>query len=440
MFQLARRVPIASKAALCKSIDRMNTMVENVVYQHAENVCSLWLQRQNAVDEPHYSFNDILHLDNRLEANLEGLRVAGTQVWPLIDELIDAGDEGAYFTKALLTLEADDKMTFAQLLEMANESDNAEQILLELESALAWSKPEYLRNSVKHLLSAEDSASIILGLKACMAHNRDPSLYLEKHVLHPDTRVRSTVINAAANGGNTGFKHRLINGAADEPEHEAFERARALALLGEQSTARPILARISRGHSSFNSKATQFFMLLDDVSASRSLLKELDGIPERQRDVVQGFGLIGDPQAMNWLIDKTAEPKLARLAGGAITMITGVDLSEVDLEQRDAPEGYEDGGLSDDPNDDHVALDEDEDLPWPDTELIKAWWSSSPKLTHGKRFLDGREKVQPELIHVLANGMQRQRNAAATSLALLQPDKAYLDTRLPTNKQKAWMS
>ena len=72
----------------------MPPIVENVVYQHAENVCSLWLQRQHAVNEPHYSFADLVHLDGRVESNLEGLRIAGKNALPLIDDFMSAEDEG----------------------------------------------------------------------------------------------------------------------------------------------------------------------------------------------------------------------------------------------------------------------------------------------------------------------------------------------------------
>ena len=73
-------------------------------------------------------------------------------------------------------------------------------------------------------------------------------------------------------------------------------------------------------------------------------------------------------------------------------MITGIDLAEQDLETLDEPEGFEDGAANDDPEDDNVALDEDEDLPWPDPQRMRSWWESSAKLPAGRYFLNGREK------------------------------------------------
>ena len=117
----------------------MPAIVENVVYQHAENVCSLWLQRQQAVEEPHYSFTDLVHLDNRLDANLEGMRVAGKHGLPFLDEMIQAEDEGAVFAKALLAIERNDSKLFSELMEQAQDK---REFLVELDSALAWAHPE----------------------------------------------------------------------------------------------------------------------------------------------------------------------------------------------------------------------------------------------------------------------------------------------------------
>ena len=59
-----------------------------------------------------------------------------------------------------------------------------------------------------------------------------------------------------------------------------------------------------------------------------------------------------------------ADPALARVAGEALAMITGLDLAYLDLDG-EPPAGFE-AGPTDDPADPSVAMDEDEHLPWPD--------------------------------------------------------------------------
>ena len=44
-----------------------------VVEQRAEEAAFLWLLRDSAVIEPHYSLPDVAHLDDRTEAHIDGL-------------------------------------------------------------------------------------------------------------------------------------------------------------------------------------------------------------------------------------------------------------------------------------------------------------------------------------------------------------------------------
>ncbi len=76
----------------------------------------MWLQRQQAVEELHYSFTDLVSLDNRLNANLENMHVAGVHGLLLFDEMIEAEDEGAMFGKALMVIEQGNFKALGQLV------------------------------------------------------------------------------------------------------------------------------------------------------------------------------------------------------------------------------------------------------------------------------------------------------------------------------------
>lgn len=414
----------------------MSAIIENVIYQHAENACSLWLQRHHAVYEPHYTFTDLVHLDNRVEANLDGLRIAGEHALPIIDENIAGEEEGGYFTKSILLLEQGEKKEFFELAESVS---GEQKILEEFDSALAWVKPMYLTHVVKDLLSSSVPTLVELGLKACAAHQRPAKAYIQNGLKSNDVNLRATSMEVAANSGFTEFGNYLQGITEWESDREKFQCARALAFLGNQSAGRSRLHSMAVSESEFNSTAVALIAMMDDPAACKALLKSLDATEHRERDVVRGFGYLGDPSAVDWLIKKTEMPNICRLAGGSISMITGIDLAQSDLETLDAPEGFEDTGPNDDPADTNVALDEDEDLPWPNPDLVRTWWQSSEKLPSGKRFLDGREKTSNELMVVFREGFQRQRNAAADSLALLNPTSQYLDASLPTNKQRLWV-
>ena len=109
-------------------------------------------------------------------------------------------------------------------------------------------------------------------------------------------------------------------------------------------------------------------------------------------------------------------------------MITGVDLAYDDLDTN-KPEGFE-AGPTEDPEDENVEMDQDEDLPWPNPELIKKWWFTHRlEFTNGTRYLLGKPMAIDSLNHVLRVGKQRQRIAAALELAIRQPGHTALQHR-----------
>ena len=52
-----------------------------VVSQHVESAAFLWLLRDAAVWSPHYTLRDLEQLDERIEAHLDGLRIAEDAGW-----------------------------------------------------------------------------------------------------------------------------------------------------------------------------------------------------------------------------------------------------------------------------------------------------------------------------------------------------------------------
>jgi len=415
----------------------MSSIVENVVYQHVENVCALWRQRHDAVNEPHYSLGDLVYLDNRVDANLDGVRIAGESGLEMVDELFNATDDGACFCKALLFIENGEQKAFFELVEQVKDNPI---YFAELDSALAWSSAEKLQGMVKSLLDDGSPSALMLGLSCCASHNRNPGKYLEKGLSHKDSAVRSKALHVTADVGDSENGRHILSLRTVEADQEKYEAGRALAFCGQQKAAREWLSPIALSSSNYASQACDLVVQLDDKKLGKALLKKLDAMDGRVRDVIRGFGLMGDPVAMDWLIKNCEVPALARLCGGSITMITGIDLAAEDLETPDSPEGFEDPGPNDNPEDEHIDLDDDENLPWPNPELVSEWWQLAEKLPTGSCFLDGREKKNDELRFVLKHGLQRQRNAAAVAVAIANPDAKYMDTRLPTSKQRAWLN
>src|SRR5215469_12621290 len=81
-------------------------VVGEIVAQHAEEAAFLWTQRTAAVRAPHFRFQDFTHLDSRVEANIDGLRIAGEEGWQLCRKELTWEEPGEIFAAAVLALES----------------------------------------------------------------------------------------------------------------------------------------------------------------------------------------------------------------------------------------------------------------------------------------------------------------------------------------------
>ncbi len=80
---------------------RIVPIIPVIIEQHVENAAFNWLLRDRAVSEPHYDLTDLTHLDDRIEANIDGLRIAGDEGWEICREAMEIAEPGEIFTAAV---------------------------------------------------------------------------------------------------------------------------------------------------------------------------------------------------------------------------------------------------------------------------------------------------------------------------------------------------
>ena len=84
----------------------LSQIVSNVVNQHAEESSFNWVLRDKAVSAPHYSLDDLAKLDTRIDAHIDGLRIAGDDGWEVCQQQLEFEEPGEVFTAAVLALES----------------------------------------------------------------------------------------------------------------------------------------------------------------------------------------------------------------------------------------------------------------------------------------------------------------------------------------------
>jgi uncharacterized protein (TIGR02270 family) len=390
----------------------VSAIIPSIIEQHAEEAAFLWLLRDAAVDAPHYARRHLARLDERLEAHIDGLRVAGEAgIEIALEQLARNREPGELFAASVLGLERGDPIE--PLVELAETEPEARRGLL---GAIGWVAPSRLKATVRAWLGGAP-VERFLGLVACSLHRADPHSRLAGYLGDPSPLVRARALRLAGELGRVDLARELV--AALDDEECRFWAAFGAGLVGERA-AIPVLEEAAE-RAPDGGRALEVVLRVMDRGAAQSWLRQLTGERRHARRVIRGLGILGDPAAVPWLIGRMADPELARLAGESFSLITGIDLALDDLEG-DAPDGFE-AGPSDDPAEESVALDPDEDLPWPEPELMGAWWEAhGSRFPAGTRHLLGRPIDEAACAYALDHGYQRQRRAAAYELACARPD------------------
>jgi len=407
------------------------TIIKEIVTQHTEESAFLWLLRNRAVHEPHYNLSDLAKLDDRVDAHLDGLRIAGEEGWDTCREALKFEAAGEVFAASVLAFDSSIKERIQTVLEAAGKDY---ELTRGVASALGWLPFEEIKTFAFDFMTIELPAWRRIGLAACAVHRKDPGHHLMDALSDSDPSLKSRALCAVGELGLTDLLPVISAQFNEEDEHCRFFAAWSAALLGHASAAlnlRHFVDQNSVHAEKAFSMALRKMKLSDSYGWLQAFLKE----PEHKRLSLIGIGAVGDPLLIPWLIDSMGTPELARVAGESFSMITGLDLAYEDLEG-EWPEGFE-AGPTENPEDEDVDMDPDEDLPWPEPALIQEWWhKNTTNFKSGVRHLCGKPITEEHCQHVLRYGYQRQRAAAAMELAMMHPGQPLFNVKAPGFRQK----
>lgn len=414
-----------------------------IIEQHAEEAAFLWLQRDAAIGAPNYSLDDLAKLDNRVDAHLDGLRIAGVGGWEICENALEMEEAGEVFAAAMLAFEYGDGEKIDKVVSIGSKSP---ELFRGLVSALGWQNNEHLNAILPSLLNANSLQYQRVGIAASAIHRIDPGHALTSALESSDLFLRARALRAVGELKRGDLLPVLRQHFQSEDVACRFWSAWSALLLGDQSALEPLKGFVTLD-SPYLGRTLQILLRAMGSPNAQNWLTELAQQLSQQstnatteqleivRFVLIGAGIVGDPAYIPTLIQQMETPELARAAGDAFTMITGVDLAYEDLEG-EWPEGFE-AGPTENPEDEDVEMDPDEDLPWPDPVLIQKWWGEHERhFQIGTRYLVGKPINQQQCHQVLKSGTQTQRAATALELALMQPNNPLFEVRAPGFRQQ----
>jgi len=403
-----------------------------VVAQHAEDAAFLWFSRDRAVRTPHYYLKDLARLDERVEANIDGLRVAGGVGWNLASEALKQEGPGELFAAAVLAFETRERQRLDTIFDTLGKNPSLGRAAI---SALGWMRFEDAKLVLNELVRSARPELRQVAIGGYAVHRVNPGDPLRDALTDANADLRIRAFQAAAELGRTELAYNIARHIGVDNTPSSFWAAWSVARLGLRGyDVTEVLRRTAESDASYADSALQMLLRCLSLPESDEWISVMLKDPKRQSLGVQGIGIVGDPARVSELIGYMQIEALSRAAGEAFSTITGVDLKYFDLD-RPKTESFE-AGPTDNPEDAGVAMDQDEGLPWPAPDLVRKWWDKREQEFQPRvRRLRGKPIEPANLIDALKNGYQRQRTAAALELALLRPSDRLFEVRAPGRRQ-----
>ncbi|NUP06047.1 MAG: TIGR02270 family protein [Polyangiaceae bacterium] len=393
-------------------------MIRAVVEQHAEDAAFLFTSRNAALEARYTRLEDLERLDERIAANLDGLRFAKHAGQRIARMALRGGDAGEVFAAAVLACESEKSGAVTRLFDEAPADALAEGLC----GAVAWLPFGRQRAALRELRASSNTVARRAALVAQVAHRRDPENALLAGVLDDDPRIVATALRAIGELGRTDLV--VILAAAmhgDDPEAR-FWAAWSAALLGEAIGSHVLRAIAEHGRARAEQAAEIAAMTLPPSEAV-AFVEGLTRRADRRRAAIRGAAALGDPKLLPTLLEWLDQPALARPAADAITTITGLAITaELSVEPP-----------SDDDDDDET-IDPDDGLAWPDAPALRAACERSrASWPAGTRHVLGHRIERSSLVRALRLGRQPERVRAAFELA--RAGEPLIDVEAPSERQ-----
>ena len=411
-------------------------IVSPVLWQHAVEAAALWARRDRAIGEPHFTLDDLAKLDTRVEANLDGLRIAeadtASAAWDVCQQELGSGDPSDVFGAAAMAFEDGGEQRIRKVTDVATKSYEASRPLVSALGRLPWEEASAL---VDRFLLAEDEALRRVAVAAAAVHRQDPGRAVADAIQQPEELLRARALRAVGELGRLDLLPAVRERVTEPVAGCRLAAAWSVVLMDGGKEGVEVLKRIVEANGPDLGRALQLAPRRMDRGQGKSWLLQLAERAETARSGVIGAGVLGVAELVPWLLEQMDVSELARVAGEAFSTITGVDITDEDL-HGEWPEGFE-AGPTEDPEDENVEMDPDENLPWPDRGKIADWWRKNrDRFEPGTRYLVGQPMTVKWLNDVLRNGYQRQRAAAALELAIRQPAAPLFEVRAPGWRQQ----
>lgn len=401
-------------------------VLRSVVEQHADDVAFLWTVRRSATAAPHTRLEDLVRLDERIEANLEGMSIAGDAGFRLSLRQAAGGEFGEVFTAAVLACESQRPDRLTSVIEKSPRGELARG----LGGAFSWLDRSGVESALKWFDERDEPELRAAFLLGCIAHRRDPGARLEDALSRGDRDLQALALQAIGELGLSSREGLLGPALGGTDSGLRFVAARSAALLGDAEAA-PVLRELVETETVYAEQAAELWVRMSTFAEATAAVGAWSSSSTLRRATLRAAAALGAIDTIERFVEWAHAPETSRLWGSLVTSITGIEISG-DL-ALDPPEDRL-AGPTDDPRDEQVAPDPDGELGWPDVpKVLELWRVAREHFNPVERHVLGARVEPSSLRSALKLGRQCDRRGAAFELR--RSGRALVDVDAPAERQ-----
>ncbi|MCS6303716.1 MAG: hypothetical protein H8K07_08630 [Nitrospira sp.] len=182
---------------------------------------------------------DLAKLDDRVEAHLDGLRVAGEPGWELCKAALGNEEAGEVFAASVMAFESGIEARIQTVLDAVIAKP---ELATGMVSALGWLNFEQASPHIHRFLGSQVHLHRQIGLAGCAVHRADPGKILSQAVGSRNLPLRARALKSVGELGRKDLLKAVKDNLLAEDDQVRYWAAWSGALLGEPA-ANPILQR-----------------------------------------------------------------------------------------------------------------------------------------------------------------------------------------------------
>ncbi|HEX5576515.1 MAG TPA: hypothetical protein VFX42_11615, partial [Gemmatimonadales bacterium] len=376
--------------------------IPELVEHHYEELQFLWGQRESALRSPKYTMRELSALEQRIDAHVQGLLVAGVDLIHIVEQGLTSDDAATSFAAAYALLRLENETATLAVIQAFSGAQGKQ--MYGLRQALSLARMEQLLPSLPFLFfsSATPTVAAAADVLACHGALPPPGLTIDTLLQDEDPGVRETAWRVVANSGLS--VDPKLYAAAMRDEAPAVRRAGLVAAAWTSVPGALLLARqLAETPTLDNLYALELLAILgetEDVQRVIALAKVKELGPARFKLV----GAFGHPALIELVLAEltNSDPEAAVAAAAAFTKMTGLDIESKERTALPPKSGEQS---------DEFEAEFAEEVTLPNPELARAHW----------------DKVKPQFVRTtrLCRGMDISRGAPPEALAKLDMESRW---------------